>query len=131
VADYESAADLAPRALRWLEETANVRVHGTRGVRPIDRLPHEQLHPVAGIPPYWALILERWREARDCYLSYAGNWYSVPAEYAGREVWVRQTDDRVIIKLWAGLIAANLSDSVINAAMLATDYGTIATNLTD
>lgn len=35
--------------------------------------------------------------ARDCYLSYAGSWYSVPAEYAGRDVWVRQTDERVII----------------------------------
>ncbi len=35
--------------------------------------------------------------ARDCYLSYAGNWYSVPAEYAGREVWVRQTDERLIL----------------------------------
>jgi hypothetical protein len=52
---------------------------------------------VAGIPPYRALILERRQVARDCYLSYAGNWYSVSAEYAGREVWVRQTDDRVII----------------------------------
>ncbi len=52
---------------------------------------------MAGVPPYRALILERRRVARDCYLSYAGSWYSVPAEYAGREVWVRQTDDRVIV----------------------------------
>ena len=52
---------------------------------------------MTGIPPYRALILERRRVARDSYLSYAGNWYSVPAEYAGREVWVRQTDERVII----------------------------------
>jgi transposase len=97
--DYESAADLVPRARRWLDETANVRVHGTTGERPIDRLPGEHLRPVAAIPPYRALILERRRVARDSYLSYAGNWYSVPAEYAGRDVWVRQTDERVIISV--------------------------------
>jgi transposase len=94
---YIGAVDLVPHGLRWLEVTANVRVHGTTGERPIDRLPREQLRPVDGVPPYRALILERRRVARDCYLSYAGSWYSVPAEYAGREVWVRQTDDRVII----------------------------------
>ena len=97
VDDYQGAADLVPRGLRWLEGTANVRVHGTTGERPVDRLPREQLRPVAGLPPYRALILERRRVARDCYLSYAGSWYSVPAEYAGRDVWVRQTDERVII----------------------------------
>lgn len=97
VDDYESAADLVPQARRWLDETANVRLHGTTGERPIDRLPREPLRPVMGIPPYRALILERRQVARDSYLSYAGNWYSVPAEYAGREVWVRQTDERVVI----------------------------------
>lgn len=94
---YDGAEELVPLGRRWLEQTANVRVHGTTGVRPIDRLPLEQLRPVAGVPPYRAWILERRRVARDCYLSYAGSWYSVPAEYAGREVWVRQTDERVII----------------------------------
>jgi hypothetical protein len=75
---------LGPR--RWLDETANVRVHGTTGERPIDRLPREHRRPVAGIPRYRALILERRRVARDAYLSYAGSSYSVPAEYAGRDV---------------------------------------------
>jgi len=99
VDDYERAGDLVAPARHWLDETANVRVHGTTGERPIDRLPREQLRPVTGIPPYRPLILERRRVARDSYLSYAGNWYSVPAEYAGREVWVRQTDERVIISV--------------------------------
>lgn len=96
---YAGATELVPRGHHWLGETANVRVHGTTGERPIDRLPNEQLRPVTGVPPYRALILERRRVARDCYLSYAGSWYSVPAEYAGREVWVRQTDDRVIVSV--------------------------------
>lgn len=94
---YAGASELVPQGHRWLDLTANVRIHGTTGERPIDRLPKESLRSVIGVPPYRALILERRRVARDCYLSYAGSWYSVPAEYAGREVWVRQTDDRVIV----------------------------------
>jgi hypothetical protein len=42
-------------------------------------------------------VLERRRVARDCFVSYQQSWYSVPAEFAGREVWVRQTEDRLVI----------------------------------
>jgi transposase len=97
VDDYQSAYDLIERKMRWLEETCNVRVHGTTGERPIDRLPREGLRSIEGVPPYRALVLERRRVARDCFLSYAGSWYSVPAEYAGKEVWVRQTESELLV----------------------------------
>lgn len=97
VAGYERAHDLLPQRTTWLTDTCNVRVHGTTGERPVDRLPREGLRAVAGMPPYRALVLERRRVARDSFVSYAGSWYSVPAEYAGREVWVRQTEDRLLI----------------------------------
>jgi hypothetical protein len=97
VRDYQGAGELAVAARRWIDEVANLRVHGITGQRPVDRLPLEGLRPVAGVPPYPALVLERRRVARDCFLSYGGSWYSVPAEYAGREVWVRQTEDQLVI----------------------------------
>jgi transposase len=97
VFDYEDADDLVGRARVWLDETANVRVHGTTGERPVDRLPLEGLRPVDRVPPYRALVLERRRVARDCFVSYAGSWYSVPADHAGCEVWVRQTEGSVVI----------------------------------
>jgi hypothetical protein len=97
VRDYRDAHDLLALRRRWLDETCNVRIHGTTGERPIDRLPKEGLRSIQGLPPYRALVLERRRVARDCFVSYAGSWYSVPAEYAGREVWVRQTEDRLVI----------------------------------
>jgi transposase len=97
VRDYERAGDLTGPARRWTDDVANVRVHGTTGARPVDRLLLEGLRPVAGGPDYRALVLERRRVAKDCFLSYGGSWYSAPAEYAGREVWVRQTEDRLII----------------------------------
>jgi hypothetical protein len=97
VRDYRFADDLAGPSRRWLDDKANVRVHGTTGERPVDRLPLEGLRSVEGMPPYRALVLERRRVARDCFVTYAGSWYSAPAEYAGREVWVRQTEDRLLI----------------------------------
>lgn len=97
VADYRGAQDLAGLCERWLQETCNVRIHGTTGERPWDRLGLEGLTPVAGVPPYRALVLERRKVARDCFVSYAGSWYSVPAEYVGREVWVRQTETKLLI----------------------------------
>jgi hypothetical protein len=97
VRDYRQAHDLLGPRRRWLDETCNVRIHGTTGERPFDRLPREGLKPVAGIQAYRALVLERRQVARDCFVSYAGSWYSAPAEYAGRQVWVRQTEDRLLI----------------------------------
>jgi len=105
VVSYRSASDLVPQARDWLANTANVRIHGTTGERPLDRLPLEQLRSVDGVPLYRALVLERRRVARDSYVSYASNWYSVPAEHAGREVWVRQTEDRVIVSHQEQVIA--------------------------
>lgn len=97
VVDYERAADLELATTGWLDKTANTRIHGTTGERPCDRLPLEGLRPLAGVPPYRALALERRRVARDCFVSFQGSWYSAPAEYAGREVWVRQTEDQLVI----------------------------------
>jgi transposase len=97
VRDYRQAHDLLGLRRRWLDETCNVRVHVTTGERPVDRLPLEGLRPAADIPAYRALVLERRRVARDCFVSYAGSWYSAPAEYAGREVWVRQTENRLLV----------------------------------
>ncbi len=97
VRDYACVDDLTGAARRWTDEVANMRIHGTTGERPVDRLPLEGMRPVAGVPAYRALVLERRRVAKDCFVSYGGSWYSVPAEYAGRDVWVRQTEDRLVI----------------------------------
>ena len=45
--------DLNEQASRWLEDTANVRVHGTTGERPVDRFERDEraaLRPLAGRP---------------------------------------------------------------------------------
>jgi transposase len=107
IGGYERACGLTALARQWLDETCNVRIHGTTGERPVDRLPHERLQSLEGHPPYRALILERRRVAKDCFLSYAASWYSVPYEYAGREVWVRQTEKELVISYQDQIVATH------------------------
>jgi transposase len=47
VRDYRQANDLLDLRRRWLDETCNVRVHGTTGERPVDRLPKEGIQELA------------------------------------------------------------------------------------
>ncbi len=46
-------ADLNEQAERWVEGTANVRLHGTTDERPVDRFERDErqaLHPLALVP---------------------------------------------------------------------------------
>ena len=40
--EFASDADLNDQAAHWLEGTANVRVHGTTGERPVDRFERDE-----------------------------------------------------------------------------------------
>ena len=51
--EFAGDDDLNEQARRWLEDTANVRVHGTTGERPVDRFERDEraaLRPLAGQP---------------------------------------------------------------------------------
>ena len=53
---FANDADLNSQARTWLDDTANVRVHGTLGQRPIDRFDHDEksvLKPLARKPYPW------------------------------------------------------------------------------
>ena len=53
---FASDADLNEQAARWLEDTANVRVHGTTGERPAERFERDErqaLRPLAAGPYRW------------------------------------------------------------------------------
>jgi len=52
VRDYQCAHDLLGTRRRWLDETCNVRIHGTTGERPVDRLAKECLRSIQDLPPY-------------------------------------------------------------------------------
>jgi transposase len=77
-------------ARRWLDTVANVRLHGTTGERPFDRLPQEGLVPFASARPYDLTWTEVRRVHKDCHFSWEGNRYSVPWQHGSTSVLVRR-----------------------------------------
>jgi len=82
---YNSLADLNAQALAWCQKVNN-RVHGTTNKIPFQQLSEEHLQPM--LREYIIDKLNLRRVEKDCLISYAGNKYSVPAEYIGKDVTV-------------------------------------------
>jgi transposase len=91
----------------WVWEVANQRVHGTTHEKVGHRLETERtsLQPLDGRPVYPYSDEETRKVARDAYVSWQGSRYSVPWQYAGREVWVRQRGEQVEVRHAADCIA--------------------------
>ncbi len=81
-------ADLIAQWLDWLATVANVRVHGTTGVRPVDRWVTEQLHALPPQPHDPLLTIER-QLSRDGFVSVRGNQYAVPLAHYRSPIEVR------------------------------------------
>ncbi len=101
--------DLNAQLRAWVWEVANQRVHGSTheavaGRWEVDRL---SLQPLDGQPPYCYGDDELRKVARDAYVSWQGSRYSVPWEYAGRSVWVRERGSNVEVHYGCERIAAH------------------------
>ena len=91
---FRDLDDLNAQALTWLNTTANPRVHGTTGEVPFTRLPLEGLQPADKALSYDTSVLTTRRSSKDCFISYGGNLYSVPAAYARKTLQVKLTERR-------------------------------------
>jgi len=87
---YSSLDDLNGQALAWCNKV-NGRVHNTTGEIPFERLGKERLSPLSR--QYLIEKINLRRVEKDCLISYAGNKYSVPAEYVGKDVAVVGLDN--------------------------------------
>jgi transposase len=89
--------DLNGQLRAWVWEVANQRVHGTthEPVAARGEADRSSLQPLDGRPPYPYLDDELRKVARDAYVCWQGSRYSVPWEYAGHSVWVRECDRQV------------------------------------
>jgi transposase len=96
---FVDLADLNRQCQEWLDSTANRRVHGTTGEVPFDRLPEEHLLPLDGKPDYDTSLTVFRRATKDCFVSYDGNYYSVPSDYARKNVRVKETEDGQLVVL--------------------------------
>lgn len=112
-------SDLNAQLRAWVWEVANQRVHGTTHELVATRWKTEQLslQPLDGRPPYPYVDDELRKVARDAYVSWEGSRYSVPWNYAGRQVWVRERSGSVEVHFGQERIAvhgqANCKHAVI------------------
>jgi transposase len=87
---YSSLDDLNGQALAWCNKV-NGKVHSTTNEIPFERLRRESLNPLKR--EYIIDKINLRRVQKDCLISYGGNQYSVPSEYAGKDVAVVALDN--------------------------------------
>jgi hypothetical protein len=77
----------------------NARPHRATHCPPIERLAHERerLHPLPAEPFTAVFGVTRGVGANLPLVQFEGGEYSVPDDYVGQAVWVRQQDDEIII----------------------------------
>ena len=103
---YNSLADLNGQALAWCNKV-NGKVHATTNEIPFERLKKEGLSPLKR--EYIIDRINLRRVQKDCLISYAGNQYSVPAEYIGKDVAVVALDSMLAAYYEGKQIALHLS----------------------
>ena len=95
--EAEGLEDLRYQLFDWDAQVANCREHGTTGRCVAEAWEEEKpsLQPLAGRGPYPYLPQAVRRVARDAYVAYGGNRYSVPWQAAGQEVYVSELSGRL------------------------------------
>ena len=98
LSNYSSFGELRAACDEFCERV-NARPHSVTRCPPIERLAHERqrLHPLPSQPFTAAFGVTREVGKNVPVVQFEGGEYSVPQEYAGQTVWVRQHDDEVVI----------------------------------
>ncbi len=80
-------------------ERVNARPHSATRCPPIERLAQEQerLHPLPAEPYTTAFGVTRGVGENLPVIQFDGGEYSVPDDYVGQDVWVRQQNDEIVI----------------------------------
>ena len=96
--DIPNFESLAQTAEIWLEQVANVRIHGETKKRPID-LFNEEKRLLRPLPEHDFDIgtVSEVRASRQFRITLDTNRYSVPAEYAGARLTLKTYPDRLLI----------------------------------
>ena len=104
--DFRDLTDLNEKAMNWLDNIANTRIHGTTHVIPFDRLKSENLNPLRD-GEYVLEHSEMRKSTKDCYISFEGNRYSVPYQYSCRDLMVKLKGEDLQILHSSDLIATH------------------------
>jgi transposase len=117
-------SDLNAQLRAWVWEIANQRVHGTTHEQVAARWDSDRLslQPLDGRPPYPYIDDELRKVARDAYVSWQGSRYSVPWQYAGRSVWVRECGRDVEVQYGRERIAVHSQAQRKHAVVTQTEH---------
>jgi hypothetical protein len=102
---FHGLDDLNAQARRWLDATANVRVHGTTGQRPVDLFAQESLTPVTSVSPYRGVDPVQRTVSWEALVQFQGSRYSVPPAYAGQVVEVAADGGQILVSTGDTIIA--------------------------
>jgi len=102
-------ASLTPAVGLWLEQTANVRIHGRTRQRPVDMFVAEKplLKPLS-LHPYDCALIDSARVDRQFRVRVDCNRYSAPARYAGRRLQLKLYPERLCLYDGEKLVAEHL-----------------------
>lgn len=93
--EFADLHDLNRKAVHWRDTVANSRVHATRHTVPLNRFTEEKL--VSLSTASYPLSQQEFRKvANDCRVSWRTNFYSVPWQYVGHNVMVREMQTGVL-----------------------------------
>ncbi len=103
---FDNLTQLNNDARTWLDTVCNVRIHGTTGARPVDRLEEERsrLHPIRP-EAYDVCEVELRKVHKDCCFSFKQNYYSVPHTNVGKTVQVKVYADHLKVMNGSNVIA--------------------------
>jgi len=96
--DYDSINDLNNQARQWMEKV-NGKIHGTTKEIPFNRWVDEKLEPFDTKTPYQITRIEYRKISKDCFISYMGNRYSVPWQYAGLQAKLQIQNTKIKISV--------------------------------
>ncbi len=96
--EWASFDDFMADLLRFAAEELDLQVHSTTGERPIDRFEQER-HLFTPLPalPFVGTHEQMRKVSWDCLVSFEGSRYSVPWQYAGKQVWLRASQGRKLV----------------------------------
>jgi len=93
---FESYHDLNNQGRGWMDKV-NYLPHGTTKKRPVDLHKEEKLASFDSKTPFQISRVEYRKISRDCYISYLGNQYSIPWQYAGLMAELRIQNDKILV----------------------------------
>jgi len=103
---FSSLSDMNQQVMHWLNRVNNA-VHGTTNEIPVERLKQENLKTIKGVQPYQVRREEHRKISKDSYVSYRGNRYSVPYQFAGRAAILELDETRIIIRVGSEVICSH------------------------